>query len=193
MSRSFYRFITATAFVAVLPLAASAQVNCVRVGSGTATCTAVNATLTVPKVTRLTVASNTPIVTPATFNTTFFEGTAVDSTFTRVALQYRTNYSGTVATTVSAAVLSGTAVSVAGNTRTRADFAYKGVASPTCTGGSYVAFDGTDQALATTGSGPLAGSEDFSLCIRTIFDPADLTKLREGTYIVPLTLKITAP
>lgn len=195
MSRSFYRFFAATAFVAALPLAASAQVNCVRIGSGTATCTAVNATLTVPKVTRLTVASNTAIETPATFNTTFFEGAAADSTFTRVALAYRTNYDGDVTTTVSAGALTGTATSVAGNSRSRTDFAYKGVAAATCTGGSYVAFDGTDQSLATADGSPtpLAGSEDYSLCIRTIFDPTDLTKLREGTYIIPLTLKITAP
>lgn len=194
MSRSFVRFIAAAAVAAVIPAAAQAQVNCARVGSGTTTCTSVNATLTVPQVTRLTVASNTAIATPATFNTTFFEGTAIDSTFTRVALQFRSNFAGAVTTTVAAGTLGGTAVAVGGNSRSETDFAYKSEAAATCTAGSYVAFTGADQSLASTPStGPLAGTEDFSLCIRTIFDPADLTKLRAGTYVLPLVIKLTAP
>lgn len=193
MSRSIARLIAAAAVAVVIPAAAQAQVNCVRIGSGSSTCTAVNAQLTVPKVTRLTIASSTPIATPATFNSTFFEGTAADSTFTRVALVYRTNYASAVTTTVAAGVLIGTATSVAGNTRTRADFGYKGLASATCTAGSYVAFDGTDQSLVNTSATPQDASIDYSLCIRTIFDPTDLTKLREGIYELPLVVKITAP
>lgn len=193
MSRTLTRLFAGVALVAAASTAAEAQLTCTRInGVNGAGCPInVNASLTIPNIAFLTVASGALTLTTIADWDAFFSANVLDSTYTALPLTIRSNV-GDVAITVTASALTGTATAVAGNTRAFGDYGFKVLASGTCTADGYTAFSGAAQALSGIPTGPL-NAPTLSLCVASEFDPADLTTLRAGTYTLPLALTLTAP
>lgn len=193
MSRFLSRAIAGLALVAATATVSEAQLTCSRInGVNGAGCPInVNANLVIPSIAFLQVASGTLALDAITDWDGFFTAAVVDSTFTALPLTIRSNV-GNVAVNVTASTLTGTATAVAGNTRSFANYGFKLEASGSCTADSYTTFSGSAQALSGIPTGPL-NAPTLSLCVASVFNPADLTTLRAGTYTLPLALTLTAP
>ncbi len=193
MSRTITRFFAGFALVAAAATVSEAQLTCTRIAgvNGAGCPIAVNANLVIPNIAFLQVASGTLSLDVIADWSAFFTAAVVDSTYTALPLTIRSNV-GNVAINVTASALTGTATAVAGNTRAIADYGFKVLAAGSCTADGYTVFSGAAQALSSIPTGPL-NAPTLSLCVASVFDPSDLTKLRAGTYTLPLALTLTAP
>jgi hypothetical protein len=193
MSRTITRLFAGLALVAATATTADAQLTCTRIAgvNGGGCPIAINANLLIPNISFLSVASGTLTLDVISNWDAFFTAAVVDSTYTALPLTIRSNV-GNVALSVTASALTGTATAVAGNTRTFADYGFKLEAAGSCTADGYTVLTNTPQAISGIPTGPL-NAPTLSLCVASVFNPADLTKLRAGTYTLPLALTITAP
>lgn len=180
MLRRATLFAAAAALLA-LPSASQAQAVCV----GINTCTInPNASLTIPKVVLLEVASGSITLATPDFNTDSLNNQAPVTNFG--GLVVRSNHDWSLAVSAAAASWTYTpAAGAAGGARDRADLEFQ----VGCAGG-WSAMSGTGQQIA---SGVATNNGAAQVCFRTAFpNDYESPKNRPGTYSLALTLTITA-
>ncbi len=184
MSRKFVRSLAVIAFAAILP--ATAQAQCTVVGPATSCFINRNATLEIPTLAfiNITNAGDIVLATPASW-TTFLTNNVTVTTETAAPLTLKANT--TYGVTLQGGIMTG------GTGRTLADHGFKFSGTGTCTAGGFTTLTNGAQTFIPTRSAATNGA-NATLCIESTFNPAQFTtNLAVGSYVIPLTLTITAP
>ncbi len=180
MVRRLAKFVAVAALVA-LPSAAQAQAVCVGINSCSLN---PNASLTIPKVVRLALASPAVTLNTPDFSLDSLNNQLTETTFG--GLNVRANHPWTLNVSSAAATWTYTpAAGASGGSRLRADLEFQ-----TGCAGAWAAMSATAAAIA---SGLITNGAAASVCFRTNF-PNDYTdvKNRPGTYTLALTLTLAA-
>ena len=171
----------AGAALVALPSLASAQAVCV----GINTCSLTpSASLTIPKVVRLSAASSSITLATPDFATDSLNGQLTTTTFGGISV--RANHAWTLNLSSSAASWTYTpALGATGGSRDLADLEFQA----NC-GGGWTALSGTAAPIATGG---LTNGATAGVCLRTAF-PNDYASIknRPGTYTLALQLTLSA-
>lgn len=183
MFRSLKRILTAAAVVAVLPVVAQAQNDCIVIGAGNCTVN-LGTQVTIPKIAYI----NTP-TSAFTFQISnagwqdFLDSGSADTTVTTgVVVTVKAN------TAHSVALEAGTF----GGSWVHGDMRWDTQAGACSYGQATQVLDATES--LTGFSGGATSGETLNLCLGLVI-PNNLAspKLGQGTFALPLTLRITAP
>ncbi len=185
MSRSFVRMVVGLALVAA-PMAVVEAQGCTVEGPATSCFINRNATVAIPTLAFINITNPGDIVltTPANW-TTFLTNNVSVVTETAAPLTLKSN------TTFGVSLQGGTITG--GTGRTLADHGFKFSNSGTCAAGGFTTLTTGAQTLVPAATAATNGV-NATLCLESTFNPAQFTtNLAAGSYVIPLTLTITAP